>query len=104
MGALGNVPEPTGPPEPVLDGGGAKGAGPSLGGTLAHLGELVAIVAVAGGAAYFLAGAATMRHTSGATRSAQLTWQQLRAEVEQAVTEAEGPGAADAAAPARGVE
>ena len=107
MGTIDKVPEPTGPPEPVLeagDGGGAGGAGPSLRGVLVRLGELGAVLAVAGGAAYMVAGGATVRHTSGATRSTQLIWQQRQAEVEQAVAEAESPGAGGAASPARGAE
>ena len=107
MGTIEKVPEPTGPPEAALEpgcSGSAKGAGSSLGRTLVRLGGVGAVLAVAGGVVYMVASGSTMRHTSGATRSTQLIWQRRQAEVEQAVAEAEGPGAGGAASPARGVE
>jgi hypothetical protein len=107
MADSGDVPEPSGPPEPVLDSGEAGSAGDtgvSLGEVLMRTGELGLVIAVAGGAALFVAGAFMSRPTMGATRSAQLTWQQRQAAVERAVAEQQDPGAADAAGPARGVQ
>jgi hypothetical protein len=68
-----------------------------------RLGELGLVLAVAGGAAFFAADAFTLGRARGATRSAQLTWERRTAEIEQAIAEAESPGATDGAVPAGGV-
>ena len=107
MATMGDVPEPSGPPEPVLDAdpeGTAEGVGPALGGLFARLGELGLVLAVAGGAAFFVADAFTYRACHGATRSAQLEWQQREAEIEQAIAEADRLAIADGTEPARGVQ
>ena len=107
MDTMDSLPDPSGPPEPVLDPapeGSAEGVGPSVGGVLVRLGELGLVLAVAGGAAFFVADAFSYRSCRGATRSAQLEWQQRGAEIEQAVAEAERFGLADEAGPARGVQ
>ena len=109
MGTSDNVPEPSGPPEPVLEsgpGGSPGGAGPSPGGPLKRLGATGLVIAAAGGAVLLVAASVFVTPTMGATRSARLTWQQRGAEIEQAVAEAEGLSPADAgpAGSARGAQ
>ncbi len=96
MEAIDSAVDPSGPPQPVKCEGSPGLGGPRAGGAIGEILVVLAECVVAGGLVVNIGGSCILGATSGATRSAQMKWQQRADEIERAVAESPRlePGAA----------
>ena len=93
MSSLSRIPEPCGPPEPVTelhDGSGPKGLQHRDGVVAVEFRRRLVAFVIAGGVMLGL-GMCFMEPTMGATRSAQLKWEQREAEIARAIAQTGSP-------------